>query len=414
MQKLNSSDKKKTKPDATSDRGMRWVGTIQLGDNEQELCSRLEQLAADDGVLRFVGEVEIAPSTNQRHVQLCIHFKKPKRRSAVKKFLGGVAHLEQQKGTNAQNHAYCTKDKDTTTWIFETGDWTTEERDRCDIEKARDIILRADGTMKEVWMTVNSHQAYNHARQGLRYRLKRTWRPVVWWFHGPTGSGKTLHAQRLAGDNVWWSQTTGQWWCGYEGEHTIIIDEFRSTFCDFPFLLKLLDAYPMEVPVKGSFVPMVARRIIITSCFAPDEIGFDKLRDSDKISQLQRRIHWTQEFAAGDAGRELAVPGMPDLDAGQSPLVLRSGGAVAPSAPPSPTGGGLAGRGLIGSSYSRRGGFVPPSGDSVIGDVCIGEGVHDPLQGKVQSGSGSDEPPQPVVNTLCKCVDSACRCIAFL
>ena len=41
-----------------------------------------------------------------------------------------------------------------------------------------------------------------------------------------------------------------QWFDGYMGQKVVCFDDFRKDFCTFHELLRLLDRYPMDVPVK--------------------------------------------------------------------------------------------------------------------------------------------------------------------
>jgi len=61
-------------------------------------------------------------------------------------------------------------------------------------------------------------------------------------------------------------------------------------------MLQLLDRYPLRVEVKGSSVPFVSRRIIITSNASPDE-WYPNIRDR---TPLMRRITSVTSFPLVD------------------------------------------------------------------------------------------------------------------
>lgn len=63
--------------------------------------------------------------------------------------------------------------------------------------------------------------------------------------------------------------TSGCWWDGYEGQHTVVIDEFYG-WIKYDFFLRLTDRYPLQVETKGGVVQFVSRRIVFTSNAAPD------------------------------------------------------------------------------------------------------------------------------------------------
>jgi len=63
---------------------------------------------------------------------------------------------------------------------------------------------------------------------------------------------------------------SGTWWDGYEGQHTVVIDEFYS-WLRYDFFLRLTDRYPLQVETKGGSVHFVSHRIVFTSNTPPSE-----------------------------------------------------------------------------------------------------------------------------------------------
>ena len=82
-----------------------------------------------------------------------------------------------------------------------------------------------------------------------------------------------------------------KWWQGYDGEETIIIDEFR---CDmkYGFLLKLFDSKPLKLQIKHSYGQFRSKRIVITTNIPPHK-WYQKKTD-EEIQPLRRRL---REFA---------------------------------------------------------------------------------------------------------------------
>lgn len=143
------------------------------------------------------------------------------------------------------------------------------------------------------------------------YRPTETKRqkPVVLWFYGPTGSGKTRTAVEIAqesGLRYWVSSDSDlKWFDGYTGQEYAIIDEFRRQGIKFSWILKLLDRYPLFVPIKGSWVRWTPKVIILTCPVPPREAyqWLDKdgeTQDWDGIDQLKRRIDDEIEFFKED------------------------------------------------------------------------------------------------------------------
>lgn len=142
------------------------------------------------------------------------------------------------------------------------------------------------------------------AKQSIMYyainKTKRRDPPVVLWFYGETGTGKTRTAIELAeeaGCSYWLSHGEKlQWFDGYTGQEYAIIDDFRRNMCTFNFFLRLTDRYTLQVPVKGGFTNWIPKVIIITSPIDRDEAYeyFDQntreTKTWDKSNQLARRI----------------------------------------------------------------------------------------------------------------------------
>jgi len=139
---------------------------------------------------------------------------------------------------------------------------------------------------------VSNLQGIRTAEKLLVYKEpKRTWKPKVLWFCGASGTGKTKMAFELCPD-AYMAMDTGQWWEGYDGHSEVIIDDMRKDFLKFHQLLKLLDRYPYRVEQKGSSRQFLAKTIIITSCYSPDQM-YDTRED---IYQLLRRIDKIKYF----------------------------------------------------------------------------------------------------------------------
>lgn len=122
---------------------------------------------------------------------------------------------------------------------------------------------------------------------------------VVRWYYGPTGSGKTRRAIADAGTHPYWISTGNlQWFDGYHGQPVAILDDLRSDSCQWNFLLRLLDEYSMNVPIKGSYVRWAPKLIIVTAPSMPEDMFVNHTNNEvwDSIEQLKRRIHAFTKF----------------------------------------------------------------------------------------------------------------------
>ena len=123
------------------------------------------------------------------------------------------------------------------------------------------------------------------------FEKKRNWKPVIKWYWGPPGTGKS-HAAFAELDDPYVCMSSGKWWEGYDGHENVIIDDIRSSFCKFDELLRILDRYEHRIECKGGSRQLLAKNIIITSCFSPYNI-YDT---GENILQLVRRIDEIREF----------------------------------------------------------------------------------------------------------------------
>ena len=145
---------------------------------------------------------------------------------------------------------------------------------------------------------------------------------TVKWFYGETGTGKTRTAFEEAtahaeGDisKVWISHTTDQWYDGYCGQPCVILDDIRAATWKFAELLRILDRYPIDVPVKGGFRRWTPTHIWITAPTRPRELyrNYQTGEPYDGIEQLERRITEQREFNGGRDSEDAGGQGEPAI-----------------------------------------------------------------------------------------------------
>lgn len=114
--------------------------------------------------------------------------------------------------------------------------------------------------------------------------------PKIEIFWGPSGTGKTRRAVTENPDAYILSKPRGGkdsvWWQGYEGQETVIIDEFYG-WIPYDFLLRCLDRYPLEVEFKGGSTQLAATHFVITS----NKPWREWYPNIDNVSALERRIN---------------------------------------------------------------------------------------------------------------------------
>lgn len=227
--------------------------------------------------------------------------------SALKKMVGFKrAHLEAMRGTPESNRIYCTKQDPNP---FEFGSIEKNQGKRSDLVSAITKI-RAGATLKQLATgeetDASSLVKFHRGLSILRSLSKqpRLSPPKVFWFWGPTGTGKTRAAFEIAtkfgkhADDFWISTGDLKWFDGYDGQSVAILDDFRAKHASsFAFFLRLLDRYPAMVQIKGATVSWDPTIIIITCAYNP--VTCFSTRAShipEDIEQLDRRISRIYQF----------------------------------------------------------------------------------------------------------------------
>lgn len=223
------------------------------------------------------------------HIQGFVIFNNAKTFSAAKRSISPRSHIEQCKGTPYDNFVYCSKDGN----YVERGDRPEKvgQGNRGDLQDIKKMVAQ-NITLKKMLAddTIKNYQQLKYAESLTKfYETPRTWKPLVKWFYGPTETGKTRTAFEEApedSDKVYVAMDTAQWWDGYDGQEFVIIDDMRKDFMKFHTLLRLLDRYPYRVQTKGSTRQFVAKTIIITCPYPPQQL----YEGREDINQLLRRI----------------------------------------------------------------------------------------------------------------------------
>lgn len=236
------------------------------------------------------------------HLQGYLELRTRKRRSTLKRELSEIGlnsiHLERRRGTGQQASDYChDPDKVHEQPGFFYGTLAQPEQGkRNDLAALREDLL--DGQPLR-------HIAENHFGSFLRYQRgilafrnvvapQRMWPTDVQVLWGNTGVGKTRRVfQEVALENMYVHQGT-QWFDGYDGQTDVLFDEYSGSYFPLPYLLKLLDRYPMQVPIKGGFVSWIPRRIWITSNYPPTE-WYPNARP-EHVAAMLRRITNTEHM----------------------------------------------------------------------------------------------------------------------
>jgi len=262
-----------------------------------EAVEQFAGLLEDKKAKYYVFGYEVGASGTP-HIQGYIDFESAKTLSSLKKNYGDKIHWETRKGTWEQATDYCKKDSNFKEW----GIPAKGRGKRSDIDKVREIV-KEGGNMTDVIETVSSYQACKFAELAMKYRkIPMKWLDKkVYWFWGPSGTGKTRTAIEEAGELVWRNNSGSlKWFDGYDNQEHVIFDDFRSSWSTFSYLLNLLDGYPVNVEIKGGHRLFAPKCIWITCPTKPeDTYRLDHCNDRDgQVLQLIRRITLVRYFPA--------------------------------------------------------------------------------------------------------------------
>lgn len=253
---------------------------------EQDLVD-LEDLKA-----KYVVWGEEIGKEGTNHLQGYAEMKSGVRFSTLKNKLPR-AHIEARKGTAKQAIDYCKKDGK---W-HELGE-ASEQGKRSDLKKVADTIKESGihaAITESPEMYIKFHRGMKELDKHYKTEIREKIAPLVIWAYGEAGTGKSKWAHEEF-PGAWWSADNLKWFDGYMGQRVAIIDDFRHEMCSFQFLLRLLDRYPLRVPIKGDFVDWIPEVIVITAPRPPRQ----SVATMENIDQLTRRIGKILYFECAD------------------------------------------------------------------------------------------------------------------
>jgi len=281
----------------------------------------------------LVMQLEVAPTTQQVHVQGFVSFQTTKRVAVVANHFGGIdkeCFQKMKKGSTPwANKVYCTKEDSRLAGSvpFEYGE-TPTANGKDDPEKSKlDCFIEIMQTQSLAAAIKEMPSTYVRNCNGLKEldaiycadripRIRRV-NVIVCW--GPTGTGKSWfaasfdpeHSYSLPDVTVKDRTNFGN----YKGQRTLVIEEFQGEIpCNT--LLTMCDGYRREYNTKGGWVWSAWDTVIITSNTYPG-YWYDDRRDNwgpSGGSPLQRRIDSLMEFKGRWPSSTVSNNGGPDID----------------------------------------------------------------------------------------------------
>lgn len=280
-----------------------WIATWNNPPlNGHEIISDLVQ---NEKVSFATGQLEKG-ELGTPHLQFYLEVNSNVRLSYMKKLIDPTIHWEPRRGTQSEVIAYVTKEDTRQSPPFEYGT-KKEQGSRSDLLRAKEMIKSGSSELEVAEECFTTWAKFYKALD--RYRVlvqpRRDWEMDIQVYWGEPGTGKTRKA--FEDDPNAYFKPIGEWWDGYDGQETVIIDDFYG-WLPYAFMLQLLDRYPLVVPTKGSFKPFNAKKIVITSNKHPED-WYDKTKCG--FDALRRRITRITHFRAGLVGGGVPPPPPP-------------------------------------------------------------------------------------------------------
>lgn len=253
-----------------------------------------------DGRVKFLIYQHESGANSTPHLQGYIVGNGPLRLRAVRSLLAR-GHWEAARGTHMQCVEYCSKGETRVDGPWQFGEHGVQG-ERSDLQRAADM-LRGGATLRAV--------AQEFPGQFIRYgRGMQQFQSVVGGggqrdvhvlaYFGEPGSGKT---SRVYEETAWRHVHRGGncrepyrpvvtkaqlWWEGYDGEDTVLLDDWVGTGSISGFL-QLLDRYPIRVNVKGASAHAKFTYLYITSNLLPSQWWEGGLSDIHRKA-IERRF----------------------------------------------------------------------------------------------------------------------------
>lgn len=234
------------------------------------------------------GQLEQGTTTAYVHWQLVATFKAKVSLRGVKAVFGDSCHGELSRSSAA--NAYCWKEESSIPGTrFELGSFSFNHSSKTDWELVWTAAKSGDFEKVPPHCRVVNYGALRRISSDYSRSVGMERQCFCFW--GTTGTGKSRRAWDEAGMDAYCKDPRTKFWCGYQMEKNVVIDEFRGGI-DIAHLLRWLDRYPVRVEIKGSSVPLVAEKVWITSNLEPRYWYPDC--DQATVDALMRRLVVTE------------------------------------------------------------------------------------------------------------------------
>lgn len=232
---------------------------------------QLELLSNSDVVLYLSAQLEVGRLRTE-HIQAYIEWCSPRLFSQVKSMFP-TAHIEKRRGTPFEAFEYCLKNESRSECYWSVCSQTVPKRSfskQLDwYELCRQIPTLYEFKKRYEYLYIkNQKYVQTYYLDFSRVPVKRDLEVIV--LFGDTGIGKTSYVYENENPEDVYVKDTSMWWDGYVGQPVVLIDEYAGQF-SIEYLLKVLQGFPMQLQVKGGYVPAFYTKVYILSNFEYNE-----------------------------------------------------------------------------------------------------------------------------------------------
>lgn len=261
----------------TSGKFRNWCFTINK--SPDYYYDELKEEDLHQHVKFLIYQLEKGDETGRPHLQGYIEFTCQKTFDQVKEVLMcRHCHVEPAKASQEKNIEYCTKEEGRLKPPVERGERKRQGK-RTDLDTVCDEIKSGrdlDEIAADHPVQFTKYHGGLRQLQTLLRRPRMRSAPNVYYLWGEPGCGKSRVAYALAlelgnGREPYMAYDSKEcWFDNYLGQKVVIFDDFSGNFQQQK-MFNLLDFYPLQLPVKGSFTAIHADTFIFTSNMPPDE-----------------------------------------------------------------------------------------------------------------------------------------------
>lgn len=262
-----------------------WVFTLNNYTPEDE--QHLDHLGERDGTIYLVYGRETGESGTP-HLQGFIQLETRRSLKWMRDNVSERGHYQVCRGTPKQASDYCKKDGSFT----EIGNLRVGSGRRTDLEEVVQAIR--DGKTKRELAEEHPTAVLRYGRNIDTLRIcqkppTRVGPPLIQVFWGDTGLGKTRRVHEECPPEELWIHPGEKWFDGYDGHKYVLFDDFDGGWFKLGYLLKILDRYTFQVPIKGGHVWWYPENIYLTSNIDPRE--WYQGANQKQQDALIRRLH---------------------------------------------------------------------------------------------------------------------------